>query len=72
VRTKTYKYIQQYQEELYNIQEDPGEKHNIIEEYPDAAAELRRILDEHKKNQGLAEKERISESVERLRNSGKI
>ena len=72
VRSKTFKYIQQYQEELYNVQEDPGEKHNIITEYPEAAAELRKILDEHKKNQGLAEKVRISESVERLRNLGKI
>jgi arylsulfatase A-like enzyme len=72
VRTKTFKYIQQDREELYNVQKDPGEKHNILAEYPDAAAELRNILDEHKKNQGLAEKERISENVERLRELGKI
>ena len=72
MRTKTFKYIQQYQEELYNVQKDPGEKHNIIAEYPDAADELRRILNEHKKKQGLAEKGRISESVEKLRRLGKI
>jgi arylsulfatase A-like enzyme len=72
VRTKTFKYIQQDQEELYNVQKDPGEKHNIRAENPDAAAELREILEEHKRAQGLAEKERISESVERLKKLRKI
>ena len=72
-RTKKWKLIQQYgQEQLYNMKEDPKEKCNVITEYPDVATELRKILDEHKKNRGFAEKERISESVERLRKLRKI
>ena len=72
-RTKKWKYIQQYgQEQLYNVKEDLKEKHNVVTEYPDVAAELRKILDEHKKKRGVAEKERIFESVEKLKKLKKI
>ncbi len=72
-RTKEWKYIQQYdQEQLYNVKKDPKEKHNVVTEYSEVAAELRKILDEHKKKGELAEKERIFESVERLKKLKKI
>ena len=44
----------------------------MVTEYPDVAAELRKILDEHKKERGVAEKERIFESVEKLKKLKKI
>lgn len=72
-RTKKWKYIHQYnREELYNIKEDPGEKHNVVAEYPDIVARFRKILHEHNKNRSFAEKERISGSIERLKTLKKI
>jgi len=50
VRTGEFKLIREYKtgrEELYNLGADPAENHNLAAEQPDAARELRAILDVH-------------------------
>jgi arylsulfatase A-like enzyme len=47
VRDERFKYIEFYadgRKELYDLEEDPGEKSNIIEQHPEKADELRRKL----------------------------
>jgi arylsulfatase A-like enzyme len=35
---------------LYNVSVDPSEKYNIADEHPDIVAEIRKIMEEHKKS----------------------
>ena len=47
MRDLTWSYIHQTSDlpdELYNLLEDPGEKSNVIDEYPDVAERLRSRL----------------------------
>jgi arylsulfatase A-like enzyme len=47
VRDERYKYIEFYKDgrkELYDLEEDPGERSNIIKEHPEKAGELKRKL----------------------------
>lgn len=52
IRKGDYKLIHFYQDgrtELFNLKKDPQEKHNLIDEMPDRARELQRMLDTWKK-----------------------
>jgi arylsulfatase A-like enzyme len=51
VRTEAFKYIWDNQNpnqpELYNLEVDPGEKHNVSGEYPQELKELQAHIDAH-------------------------
>lgn len=38
----------EYRAQLYNLQEDPGETRDVLEEFPDHARQLAALLDEHR------------------------
>ena len=44
VRSRKWKLIGKY--ELYDLENDPGEKHNVISEYPEIAAEYLQKLND--------------------------
>jgi len=66
VRTKEWKFItgQKEKDELYYLKEDPYEQENVINEHPDLAKEMRRIVEIHVKQE--TEKRRIRERISRL------
>ena len=43
--SRNWKYIESSKPELYDLQADPGESHNVLEEHPDIAGEFGRRLD---------------------------
>ena len=51
VRTKDWKFItgQKEEDELYYLKEDPYEQKNVINEHPDLAKEMRKIVKDHVK-----------------------
>jgi len=57
VRRGSYKLITRAQYEeydlLFDLAADPGEEHNIIEERPEIAEELRRVLDDYPSNEDV-------------------
>lgn len=52
VRTEAFKYIWNNQSpeqpRLFNLQTDPGERHNVYEDFPQEAAQLQFYVDEHR------------------------
>ena len=66
VRTKDWKFItgQKEEDELYHLKKDPYERENVINEYPELAKEMRRIVEIHVKQE--MEKRRIRERISRL------
>ena len=38
-------------EQLYNLQQDIGEQHNVAEKFPDVVSRLKEILNEEEKNE---------------------
>lgn len=72
-RTKTWKYIKQYGiEELFNIENDPHEIKNVAGSHIDILRKFREILKNHNKNRKLTEKNRISESIGKLKIDKKL
>jgi len=67
VRTKDWKFItgQEEEDELYYLKEDPYEQENVINEYPDLAKEMRKIVEIHVKQE--MEKRRICEGISTIR-----
>jgi len=67
VRTKRWKFItgQKETDELYDLKKDPYEQENVINEYPELAKEMRRIVEIHVKQE--MEKRRIRERISRLK-----
>ncbi len=45
LRTRRYKYIQAPRPELYDLEADPGERNNIVDRWPDVAADFRARLE---------------------------
>ncbi len=46
LQTTQYKYIDAPKAELYNLNEDPGELTNLLQQYPDIAREMKEKLDQ--------------------------
>jgi len=67
VRMKDWKFIteQKEEDELYYLKKDPYEQENLIDEYPDLAKEMRKIIKSHVKRE--MEKIRIQRTIQRLR-----
>ena len=67
IRMKNWKFItgQKDVDELYNLKSDPQEQENVINEYPDLAKEMRRIVKFHVKQE--LEKRRIHEGISTIR-----
>jgi len=67
VRTKDWKFItgQEEEDELYYLKEDPYEQENVINEYPELAKEMRRIVEIHVKQE--VERRRIRTILKKLR-----
>ena len=65
VRMKDWKFItgQKDVDELYNLRRDPYEQENLIEDHPDLAEEMRKIVERHVKQE--MEKRRIRERISR-------
>ena len=83
VRTDSFKYIwdinQPHQPKLYNLQTDPDEKHDVLEQFPEKAQELQAYVDEHLRraeqttpDSDVSEPELDEEVVSRLRDLGYI
>ena len=56
IRTEQWRYlwfVDRSREELYRIQEDPGETRNVVSEHPDLARRYRTDIEEWKRNMGL-------------------
>lgn len=51
-----YWYTQEGKPELYNLEEDPGETENVIEDYPDEAERLAGLLDSELEQQAETQK----------------
>lgn len=58
LRTEKWKYIwhEKVKDKLFNLEEDPGEKENLIEEYPREAQKLSELLQKRVKSPGFAPK----------------
>ena len=67
VRTKDFKYIiaSDGKEELYNLEKDPEESQNVINEFPEKAKELKSLLVEELKGHPI--KKRVSTFDEEMR-----
>ena len=67
VRTKDWKFItgQKEEDELYYLKKDPHEQENVINEYPELAKEMRRIVEIHVKHE--IERRRIYERISRIK-----
>jgi len=67
VRMKEWKFIigQKEEDELYYLKKDPHEQENVINEYPELAKEMRRIVEIHVKQE--MEKRRIRTRLKKLR-----
>jgi choline-sulfatase len=77
LQTKRYHYIRAPHEELYDLQRDPQEKHNVLRENPTVAAalreELRGILTRYKPAGGPGAMGRVDpETAEKLRSLGYV
>ena len=77
LRTGKYKYIytQGNQDELYDLENDPQETHNIISVEPETAMELRTKIMAHIEFEGKSmsvEKERIKTKIRMLKGGGKL
>ena len=68
VRMKDWKFITRQKEgdELYYLKKDPYEQENVIDEHPDLAREMRKIVDRHIKFE--TEKMVIHRSIRKLNN----
>jgi len=66
VRMKDWKFItgQKSEDELYNLKKDTNERENLVNEYPELAREMKRIVEKHMKL-GM-EKKRIQNIVSSL------
>jgi len=76
-RTQGWKYIynESGQDELYHLENDPGETQNMIDAEPEIAAELRARIIAHIESESKnmpSEKERIKARARKLKASGKI
>jgi arylsulfatase A-like enzyme len=75
-RTERWKYIWREDEdrELYNLDADPDEQHNVATDYPDVVADLQGRIDEHRETVRKTDKdvdvEMDEEVKERLRRLG--
>ena len=56
---------QKEEDELYYLKEDPHEQENVINEYPELAKEMRRIVEIHVKHE--MERRRICERISTIR-----
>ncbi|RLE74972.1 MAG: hypothetical protein DRZ80_03620 [Thermoprotei archaeon] len=67
IRAKRFKFItgQKEEDELYYLKEDPYEQKNVINEYPELAKEMRRIVEIHVKQE--MEKRKIRERISRIK-----
>ncbi|MCU4139667.1 MAG: Arylsulfatase A or related enzyme [Methanophagales archaeon] len=67
IRMKNWKFItgQKDVDELYNLKSDPHEQENVINEYPELAKEMRRIVEIHVKQE--MEKRKIRERISRIK-----
>jgi arylsulfatase A-like enzyme/Flp pilus assembly protein TadD len=75
LRNQTHSYYLSGEEELYDLRNDPDEKHNIIVQAPDALSELRRQMEVHKIDPTQQTQEAVQldqETIELLRSLGYI
>jgi len=78
LQTERYHYIRAPREELYDLEQDPGEKQNLVQEKPLVAQTLREVLQDtmaryRRSNGGAGEKAPIDpETVEKLRSLGYV
>lgn len=77
VQTERYHYIRAPHEELYDLEQDAEEKHNVLRENPAVAAALREelqgILSRYKQAEAASEGGRVDpETAEKLRSLGYI
>lgn len=77
LQTERYHYIRAPHEELYDLEQDPQEKHNVLRENPTVAAALREelqgILSRYKQAEGSGAGGRVDpETAEKLRSLGYV
>jgi arylsulfatase A-like enzyme len=83
VRTELFKYIwdsrHSHKPELYDLQADPGERHNVHQQYPEQARHFQDYVDAHLERvaaqetaKALAEPELDADLVRRLRDLGYV
>lgn len=67
VRMKNWKFItgQKNEDELYYLNKDPYEQENVIDEHPDLAKEMRRIVELHIKHE--LEERKIYAAIQKLK-----
>lgn len=72
VRTKRWKFImgQKDTDELYNLEKDPYEQENVVNEHSDLAKEMRRIAENHIKH--MMEIRKIREKLRQLVDTSKF
>lgn len=71
-RSITWKYIQQFgNEELYDLEKDPGETCNVASSNTDTLKKFRKIIDDHG-NKQKKEKKKIIESIKTLKTIKKL
>jgi choline-sulfatase len=73
-RDGRYKYVRAPRPELYDLQADPGEAHNVVAEHADVAARLRGDLERSMAAMGEVESRRApdADAAERLRALGYV
>jgi tetratricopeptide (TPR) repeat protein len=73
MRTDRWKYVRAPRPELYDLQADPGETRNRIDDHPDVAAELSALLDrELARDVEAAASPMDDETLEQLRTLGYV